>query len=514
MKKIIFLLLFYILFSQFSYSQQVSGKIISDKNNITIIKLWGTHQERGFAYGYLIGDKITDIYNNYIKHIFGPSLPVAKSIILQAKDIKIDSIYKIEAKAIIAGMDSSGTNNAGIDYLDILASNSLLDLSKLIRLKNKNIKLGCSSLLSWGASTMGTDLDMESVISRFVDWKPYPPITNNQVMVIHIPSEADEQPWLLIGFAGQMSVLSGSNKSGISAFQHQLCDFKENPRFNMKYEPIWFALRKGLEKNDFNNDGYFNTNDIRDALSANKNGYADGYIVSVLAPSSAVDDSLIALIAELAPQKPFLTFRNNSYNDNTPLDNLYTANYEIKRNNHHHYCWRYNAVNNALKNGTNISINKNWKIMRDNSHQKGINIQFMQVIPEKKILNLSLYQNNKCAYQNAPVSYNLDYLFSLDKPTKYIKTHNDLSLSYYSVPFTSTAKIILNNNKFQYITLSAYNNKGKRITTIVDKFLPAGYYQFNIQDDNYNNGIYFYKLKSPSKTIYKKIILTCIINNF
>lgn len=36
------------------HSQPVNGEILSDTNNVTIVKLWGTSEERGFAYGYLL----------------------------------------------------------------------------------------------------------------------------------------------------------------------------------------------------------------------------------------------------------------------------------------------------------------------------------------------------------------------------------------------------------------------------------------------------------------------------
>jgi|AntAceMinimDraft_17_1070374.scaffolds.fasta_scaffold20657_1 hypothetical protein len=504
MKKFILLLITIFACIRISYSQNVNGVILSDTGNITIIKVWGTHYERGIAYGYLLGDKIKDIFDGYVKPLFGTYLPAAKQVISQGTSISIDSIYKVEAKAVILGMDSAGTDTTGTNYLDLLVGNSLLDIGALFGVKISD--LGCSSLMSWTDATTGTDLDGKSVISRHLDWSTNAHIVNNQIMVINIPCEQDEQPWLLIGFAGQISVLSGINISGISAFQHMMSDFTGNAVQDMGYEPIWFALRKALEKIDFNNDGADNVNDIKDALSSNTNGYADGYIISSLAPSTENNDSLIALIAEIAPQQPVLTFRSNSYADSIPGDNLYTANNEIKRNEHLDFCPRYNAVKNAMGNGINISSAKNWEIMRDSSNSASYNIQFMQVIPEQKILKLAIYKNSIPAYQNIPVTYNLDDLFSSLISIKEKYKHN-VSINVFPNPSKFSAKIGFYNNKYQKINLSLFDINGKHITTIINKYLNKGNYIYNINTSVYNEGIYFCKLTTYNDTIYKKIVL-------
>jgi hypothetical protein len=153
-------------------------------------------------------------------------------------------------------MDSAGTNQADIDYIDVLVFNSFLDIAKLLGVTFRNSPMGCSSLMDWGDATSGTDLDGKSVISRHLDWDPASALVSNQIMAIHIPSEADEQPWLLIGFAGHIFALSGLNESGLSAFMNVLSDFYGNAQHNKAYEPIWLTIRKLLESTDFNNDGH------------------------------------------------------------------------------------------------------------------------------------------------------------------------------------------------------------------------------------------------------------------
>lgn len=45
-----------------------------------------------------------------------------------------------------------------------------------------------------------------------------------------------------------------------------------------------------------------------------------------------MEDGIFALVAEVAPEDPFNTFRTHSCNDNIPGDKLYTTNNEIARN--------------------------------------------------------------------------------------------------------------------------------------------------------------------------------------
>jgi hypothetical protein len=124
-----------------------------------------------------------------------------------------------------------------------------------------------------------------------------------------------------------------------------------------------------------------------------------------------MEDNLIAFIAEIAPTVPYLTFRYNDYDDRIPGDNLYTANFQIARNNVKNYCERYNGVVTAIAAGTNISTTSSWEIMRDYSHLSH-NLQFMQYAPELDLFKISIYGNSKPAYQNTPITFNVSNLLS------------------------------------------------------------------------------------------------------
>jgi len=484
-------------------SQNINGYIVSDTGNLTVVKVWGNHYERGFAYGYLCAAKIIDMMNNYVIPQFGSYLPQARLVIQQGTSLIIDSVYYQEARGVIDGMDSSGQNIGSLSYLDILVANCLLDLASIAGLK---ADMGCSSLMSWGAATAGTDLNGKSVISRHLDWAVITTLINNQVIVVHIPSEPDEQPWALIGFAGQISALSGINRH-MGVFQQMMSDFSGNGSLYQGYEPTWFSIRKALEKADYNNDGVNNTKDMCDILSAHTMGYADGYIITMLAASTNTAPGLIAQVAEVAPYSPTITLRGSEFPDSIQSDNLYAANYEIKRNNHYHFCLRYIRSMHGVDNGLNIGTQRNWQILRDSSNSGPNNIQLMQYIPDDKVLNISVYKHGKAAYRNNPVTLDMSDLFT-NTSVANSKNTNDEECVLYPNPVKQRL----------YITIPDFNNKvfgfeifdinGKKTDVTYNYTYTKGHIVIQANTGQLKTGIYTCRFITGNFTTVKKFIKT------
>ncbi|MCF8295404.1 MAG: T9SS type A sorting domain-containing protein [Bacteroidales bacterium] len=476
---------------------QINGAIVADTNNIQIIKLWGTHQERGFAYGYLIGNQINTLFNGYLKPQFGAYYSYARNIIAVGQDIQIDSMYILEAEAIVAGMDSAGKNTFQMDYIDLLVCNSFLDVSKLM---SKNTGMGCSSLISWGDASAGTSLNGNASLARHLDWTTSSILTNNQVLFIHLPSEANEQNWAGIGFAGMFSVLSGFN-ANTGVFQHMMDDFSGNAVHGKHYEPIWFSLRKALEMTDFNQDGTQDVNDTKEVLSAQTDGYADGFIISCIASNPENIDTLTALMAEIAPQSPFLTFRSNVYEDSIPGDNLYTANYQIARDSALHFCSRYNGIRSAIGDGTLIGLDEQWAAMRDYSHLSH-NIQFMQYAPAADYLRLACYASSTAAYLKVPMELSIQELFSPytpisihgPKPSKF-KLHPNPANDYLRIQL---------HQKDSDLEYSILSSDGKLLSS---QKLCSGIQEFKLSVQSLSDGLYYLHIKGKTFDATEKFII-------
>ncbi|MBN2681363.1 MAG: T9SS type A sorting domain-containing protein [Bacteroidales bacterium] len=469
MKKLLILLAF-ISTTNFSTinAQEVNGSIYFENSDLTVVKVHGTHQERGYAVGYLLAEKIKDMYENYLMPAFGSYLSTAKLILSTNNHIAIDSAYIYEAMSMMQGITDAGVSMTGVDYVDLLVANCFLDLENLSA-KKLGLSNGCSSLMTWGDATLGTPEEGKTIISRHMDWSDDAAIIRNQVIVVHFPTEADEQPWLLIGFAGQISVLSGLNNSGLTIMQHMLADNYASGQLLKGYEPIWFTLRKAIEKKDFNNDDVNDVQDVKDAVLSNLNGYADSYIVTALAPATSGHDTLIAAVAELTPDAPYFSLRNNKYPDSIPGDNLYAANWAISRNNAMHFCMRYDAVRNNMGDGTGIGAVENWRIMKEYSSSCGFggtgNIQFMQYVPEDKILRLALHNSEGTqACENDSLVFNTNDLFTLS--TNVSEKQNEKALYIHPNPATGKVFVYISNQYINSSRITIHSIKGEKFNEI------------------------------------------------
>lgn len=392
-------------------SRTVNGEIIADTNNLTILKVWGTSQERGYAYGYLLNEGIKEVSTGFIKPWIGyGNYATARQLLIENEALLVDDAFRNEAIAVVNGMADAGVDTTDFDHIDLMAISFSFTLQGFFGKSG----FGCSTFLNWGDATAGTDLDGGSVISRHYDSPMYIPAgINNEVLTILLPTEENTQPWLNAEMAGWL-VPSGAgvNQAGISIFQNTMSG-AGNPQPGVGYVPFELVSRRVLESSDYNGDGVNNTQDVRDALSSNPQGYAGGWIISTLARWDPESDSLTALIAEIAPDEPMLTFRTNTYEDLIPGDNLYAANSPIKRNNANSYCTRYMNMVNNMGDGTGIGSQENWDLMADYSHPiTSYNYMLCQHIPDWNVFNISTYRDNTHAYLLDPLVLDLGELFN------------------------------------------------------------------------------------------------------
>ena len=495
MKKILLIISIVLFIVKISFPQQIHGEVLADTGKLMVARVWGTHYERGVAYAYLCKNKIMSVWNNYIVPSYGILLPYAESLVGNPAKFNVKQKYIDEAQGMIHGLSMAGVDTTSFSYLDIFVVNFATDLQGLTLFKGLESQ-HCSSLMDWGDATTGTDLDGRSVITHHLDGYTDTAITHNQVMVVHLPSETDEQPWLLTGTAGQMVASQSVNNSGISAFLDTEESFTSVS--GIAYEPVTLAIRNGIELKDFNNDGCCNINDVRGALDANTQGYADGFIVCALGPSTAGNDSLIALVAELAPLQPEITFRYNNYSDTIPGDNLYAANSFIKRNNVHSYCSRYLNVSNELIstfNGQNIGTPDNWNIMKDFSHQS-TNLQTIQVIPEKRKLKISV-RDVDIACNYTPVEYNFDDLFQVTGINE--MEMNDNFISVYPNPVSDQLTINLKNTDGPFYFEIA-DIRGQILYSLATGI------SANIDMSAFSSGIYLIRVISEKSMSLQKIL--------
>jgi hypothetical protein len=492
-------------------SQTVNGLIVSDTNNITVVKLWGTSEERGFAYGYLMGYKLDSAFKKWVLPFYGNSYQTVRELIQQGTSIVIDTVYQNEAKAVIEGMDSAGYNNAGYDYLDILAGGIWEDMGNWPLLKKKD-SWNCSAFMNWNDATAGTDLNGCSVMSHHLDWYYIPEhCFYTGSIIVHIPSEEDQQPWLMVDFAGYIAPGHGCNQSGYSMATDGLSGVGNPDTTNTSYTPFRFMMRNVLETTDYNQDGEYNMHDIREAISDQEQGYIGGSIFSALGPSTAIHDSMIALVAEVAPDNPVITFRTNSYEDTIPGDNLYAANSPIARNNARQYCTRYLAMVDTIGDGTNIGSEANWEMMRVHSNGGLGNLVFMQFIPEWSQLKLSFCRKINGtiypAYLVEPQIFNLDSLFAL--PPWVAVNHQgqpSIEMNLSPNPFTELSDIRYRIPDAGFVSVRVFDFSGNEVRVLAGEKQSAGEHEVRFDASDLPAGIYIIRLQAGSESVTRKIV--------
>jgi hypothetical protein len=514
MKKVLLLLIVSMCLATALAAQGVNGRILSTHHNLTVVKVWGTHEERGYAAGYLLAEQFTDAYENYIAWAFGPYLPYAKQLIQHPYFFYIDPEYIAEAHAFIDGVHAAGYGE-DLDFADVLVGNCFLDIQGVLA-GLADMKNGCSSLMSWGEATKKTDLNGKSVITRHLDWDIIPILLRNQVMVIHIPAEENEQPWLLIGFAGQISVMSGVNESGVAIMHQSMNDLVTPGTPYCAYEPITFSMRRAIERIDLNGDGVNNVQDIVTALTANPMGFANNYIITGLAPSTSGGDEQIAIVAEVANTAPYYSIRHNTYADNIPGQNLYAANACISRNNALNYCDRYTSIVEQMGDGTKMSSKRAWEMMKTYSLLPDRNLQFLQFIPEKHSLKLGVHQmDGTIASQAHILRFNTIALFKMApglkdaeaiQPMEVEPVKLDDELLVFPNPARNMIRVFIPVNAPGTVSAAIYNVLGEQVYH--RSFISAeGRMHLEVDIAGFLQGTYFLRVSSSNGTVTEKFIV-------
>lgn len=235
----------------------------------TVLVLEGTHRERGEALGRLAGAEIVALVGEYGLAL----LPAPRLAALRAMApllLRVPDWAWEEARGVIAGMDAAQVPRL-IPSLD--RSLDALDLVLLTTIPDSG-GLACSSLSAWGPDT-DPSLAGAALLARNLDFflpeSSVAAVRAAQAVVVHVPSEADEHPWLSVGMLGFLGALSGFDDAGRGAFLNLDVGAEPVPLarvFGRGATPTAVALREGLERRDSDGDGDAALPDLVAALRA------------------------------------------------------------------------------------------------------------------------------------------------------------------------------------------------------------------------------------------------------
>ena len=86
-------------------------------------------------------------------------------------------------------------------------------------------------------------------------------------------------------------------------------------------------------------------------------------------------------------------------------------------------------------------------------------------------------------------------------------TYSNQLMQNFPNPFNAETTITYSLSQSEYVSLILYDLNGRRIKNLVQDFKSAGYHYVRLNGMNLSNGLYFYRLATPTFTQTAKLLL-------
>lgn len=248
---------------------------------VPILYLRGTPYEMGYQQGKLLAEEVENVIDGFLRFlnreltkrikiplISRPIINIILDVAYWRTSPFIPEDYKEEMRGLAEG---SGVSLRNIQRIHII--------SELFYIR-------CSSFAAFGEATRGGRL----YHTRVFDWIVGSGIEENPIIIIYEPE--GKHPFVSIGYAGYIGVLSGMNIEGISVAQIGAKTVDKT----LRGVPMPFLLRKVLEESDNLEEA---TKIVRDAPRTVGHNY-------VFADAKAAEAIVLETTANL-----FAVFRDN-----------------------------------------------------------------------------------------------------------------------------------------------------------------------------------------------------------
>lgn len=499
MKKIIYLILILLAVGS-GLVAQVNGEL-SQMGNNWILQTWGTHQQRGYAQGYLLSQPIMQIYQNYIFTILAMGNPIVYNSIVSfyLSSFTVEPKYDQEAQGIIDGMQAAGTDlyisalGRQLNKDDILTFNCIVDLhSYFSSLKAIGGSApGCASLSSWGTSTQADSLlNGNVVISRLLDWDQDATLIANPLMIVSHPSEPDEQKWISFTYPGLIGALSGISESGKSAYLNMGNVHSYNNITGL--HPILFSIRNAIESDDYNNDGFDDITDVYNAVSAGLS--LSGTIIH------AVSEDPITLTGVIETNNSLGTVMRTVLNNDTLPGMHLAATNHFRLLSSPVCCTRYANIVDSLTVNPFLSAKRQLTVLKGAAGMDN-NMMAIQYIPTIETILWSSATLAQPAYMNQMITLDTGTLFGYNTSVaEEIQPPAVSLLKVYPNPAKVNSLITIENKDKTTLPLEVYNLKGQKIRDIESSGDVYRWDGINSIGKPAGAGIYLVKVRDKSQT--------------
>lgn len=486
---------------------QVNGEL-STVNGKSVLKVWGTHYERGYAHGYLLSAQIMTVFQDYYYTMMAFSDPQHYDTLWSyyQEHFSIDPRFEAEFNGMIAGMYDAGHLyhpglGRNLTAEDLQLANAVVDMSQIR--EGSPLDLGCASLASWGISTeQDLNLAGASVITRFLDWSQNSALIANPLLIVHYPSEPDEIRWASFTYPGFIGALSAVTENHSFASLNMANDHTVTDPDGL--QPVLLSVRRGLERTDWNSDGVYDSDDLYASVSAANS--LSGTLIQNLAErngyfhASVIETNNTNTVRRLYNQSGNLPGRHIAATNHFRILTSGTC------------CTRYYNIQDSLYTDPNISAKRQWRVLSGAAGMEN-NLMAIQYIPTTGYILWSTATLSAPAYSLPGLVLDTATLFQhpVTASDPLLPTPG-ISIINYPNPFNPSTTISYSLSLDSDVSIEIYNQKGQLVKTLVKGDMPAGKHSvvWNGTDSHgraTSSGVYFYKMQAGDYTTTRKMIM-------
>lgn len=401
---------------------EVNGEIVI-MDDFRVLRLWGSHEEMGYAHGYLLGNEIGELFHDYFLWMINPNTYENLIKPLFRQWMTVPESYQKEMNEMLNGMIDSGCNiysdvlQRDLTPEDIAIVNSIVDYAQFTDFGNTvqgETLLACSSICGWSNGTLpDVSIPGGTIHCRDMDWTDTADrLLGNRSLIIAYSSAVEcEQPWFSVAFPGFIACLSGMNSHGVGATLN-MGNHVVQPSSASGVVPICFQVREALEISDPNGDTYHDADDVWHVLNGNTR--IPSTIVHAFGPFLGT--------TRLDPPSLIVESNHTGIAKRIPTDEPVLGPYFIAATNHHRKlyapisCWRYDMIETMVSEDFEIDTAEAWSI--ENAVGGSWTVQTMLFRPDLRDVFVSASTDNTPAPQKTPSYLTWDDVFiSTPAPT-------------------------------------------------------------------------------------------------
>ena len=352
-----------LLFNSCQREEELKGRL-ETKSGQTILTVWGSHYDMGYAQGYLLGKNFLEMFDYYLLDHFGGAENYEVNVRPYVTDHCVDpnqTPYGEELGGLLDGWkqvcaDSGWSTSSEflgreVDINDLYTAQFVPDFFWL--------DLGsiqCSSLSAWDDATKSDpQLAGGLIYCRILDWTTDELLIDNTVIVVYQPEDASETGWVSFTYPFFMGCLSGVSEDGVCA-SYNLGNHNVLQDESGKFWPILWSIRQGIENADYNGGGTHDSKDIYAAIADHPR--TGTHIVHCAGPALG-SNAVLSCVVEA--NNAGIAIRYPSDEPDIAPDHLIATNHHRKL-----YppssCGRYSTLLDNLSEDPNVTTKRAWDL--------------------------------------------------------------------------------------------------------------------------------------------------------